>query len=460
MASNTGIYMPPLADCWTMPVEELEEHLDRMTAELLELTGNTEETVSDDFGQSAEQSDVPALGPPQTITRLSLQQLLNIDSFWQVLGVEVNADFPEIRTAYKQMARIYHPDKGGSARTMAYLSMILEVLTTRELRAEYMQKGGESFKATFAQAPEIIILAPLVNEGFLKGLMKKQGAHEVTIGKFPLVEYLEAITHNNPKQYAYKECALARSLDVGLRLTGKAPEYPILSLPRIVRNAAFMGTGLVELDLPASHGQQICKYARMHKLPRDVLEAAFGNHDNIKGFRNRAEFQEAGLAPGRVKQACNLLGYGSGCKDFLKEQEMVRLPALLGRLKMEIAAVRRHMVRECPGNWKEALLKRERWELTLLSVHCQLGERRDLALCEENLPLDTPCRGYLGDSISVIPGPTFNSDEFCKRMEQLGIYVTIKAARRLPQAHGSHDERQGLVERSVREGEEASLSTP
>ncbi|CAE8638978.1 unnamed protein product [Polarella glacialis] len=235
------------------------------------------------------------------ITRLTMQEFLAMPSFWSVLGVEIDAEILVVKKAFLKMARIYHPDKGGCHRTMSFLTRVVEVLTDRVLRARYMEFGETLFKSPFANDRDINTTAPLVNVGFLKQLMKMQGAHEVTIGKFPFVEYLEAIIKNNVEQYAYKECALAQALGVRLRLTGKAPQYPILSLPRIVRNAAFKGTGLVELDLPASHGQQIYKYARQHGLPLDMLEAAFGNHEKIKGFRNSTEFQEAGMAPGKVK---------------------------------------------------------------------------------------------------------------------------------------------------------------
>ncbi|CAE8738575.1 unnamed protein product, partial [Polarella glacialis] len=355
---DAGISMPSLKSCWTMPVEELEEHFDGMMAAYMDMTIDDaeQEEFSEHPGPSEEPWDVPrAVGP---------------------------------MPAYNE---VDHAGVPGCHRTMSFLTRVVEVLTDRVLRARYMEFGETLFKSPFANDRDINTTAPLVNVGFLKQLMKMQGAHEVTIGKFPFVEYLEAIIKNNVEQYAYKECALAQALGVRLRLTGKAPQYPILSLPRIVRNAAFKGTGLVELDLPASHGQQIYKYARQHGLPLDMLEAAFGNH------------------------------------DFLQELCMARLPNTLGKLKKQIAQERSHMVKHCPSKWKEALLQRERWELTLLSVHCQIGERRDLELCESNLPEDTPCRGYLGDSISVIPGPTFDSKEYCNRMALSGIYVTIKA---------------------------------
>jgi hypothetical protein len=329
-----------------------------------------EDTEEEEEPEEHETRPPRALGAAPPIIRLSLSDFIDMPSFWCVLGVDVGAAIPLCKKAFYIMARIYHPDKGGCHRTMAYLSMVCEVLTSPDQRARYMEDGDGAFKSPFGHGMGVTVTAPLINRGFLKQLMKMEGAQEVTIGRFAFFEYLEVIVENNMNEYTYVECGLARGLGAKLRLTGKAPQYPILSLPRIVRNAAFMGTGLVELDIPASHGQQICKYARVHKLPATMLEAAFGSHDNIKGFRCSTAFQEAGMKPGKVKQICNLLGYGSGCAELLKELGMIRLPSTLGKLKKEIANVRSHMVKHCPAQWKQALLQRERWELTLLSVHC------------------------------------------------------------------------------------------
>lgn len=92
-----------------------------------------------------------------------------------------------------------------------------------------MRQGGDSFKSPSeqpgpsGQGVDITVLAPPINIGFLKDLMKMQGTHEVAIGRFPFIEYLEAILSKCPKQYTYKECLLARALRVKLRLTGNAP---------------------------------------------------------------------------------------------------------------------------------------------------------------------------------------------------------------------------------------------
>jgi hypothetical protein len=85
----------------------------------------------------------------------------------------------------------------------------------------------------------------------------------------------------------YDESALAQALGLRLRLIGKGDEIPAYCGPRLVRFAAFVGSGLLELDIPASHGQQIYKYAVRHGIieHHPVLEQAFGSSEKIKSFR-------------------------------------------------------------------------------------------------------------------------------------------------------------------------------
>lgn len=44
------------------------------------------------------------------------------EAWWQVLGVPQNADADTIQTAYRQLAKEHHPDKGGSDAAMARIN--------------------------------------------------------------------------------------------------------------------------------------------------------------------------------------------------------------------------------------------------------------------------------------------------------------------------------------------------
>ena len=88
----------------------------------------------------------------------------------------------------------------------------------------------------------------------------------------------------------------------------------MLAQPRVVRFAGFTAMGLIELDFPASHGQQLLKYAVRHQLPCDTLRLAYGGTAAVNAFRRRPEL---GVSPLQVKRITNLLGYGNNGKEWL-----------------------------------------------------------------------------------------------------------------------------------------------
>jgi hypothetical protein len=45
-----------------------------------------------------------------------------------------------------------------------------------------------------------------------------------------------------------------------------------------------MGMKLIELDFPASHGQQLHKYAKKHGVRAPTLEEAFGSTECVRPF--------------------------------------------------------------------------------------------------------------------------------------------------------------------------------
>ena len=143
----------------------------------------------------------------------------------------------------------------------------------------------------------------------------------------------------------YYECELANRLQVPMRLTGRGQRWPLYSYPRLARYAFFTGTGLAELDFPASHGQQFLKYARRHNLSHRTLELAFGSTEAIYEFRRTAC---PALPATAVKSACNLLAYGSGLADWRKAHRMAGIPPALQALKDELTTARTHMASHAP----------------------------------------------------------------------------------------------------------------
>lgn len=69
---------------------------------------------------------------------------LEMADLYSVLGVSRSADTSEIRTAYKQLAKEHHPDKGGDSEKFKELSQAHEVLSDPERRKMYDMTGNTS----------------------------------------------------------------------------------------------------------------------------------------------------------------------------------------------------------------------------------------------------------------------------------------------------------------------------
>ena len=274
-----------------------------------------------------------------------------------------------------------------------------------------------------------------------------QGAYDVNIGSRPLVDYFKAVLEidGGTIEFLYEECKLANALDAKLRLVPTPGECPFYSTPRVVRNACFMGADVAELDFPASHGQQMYKYARQRDLPRRVLEEAFGDTDKIAAFRAKPSH---GLPASLVKSISNMLVYGAGRKKLAATE----LSEDLRKLKGEIGRVRESMWEHAPETWRAAVAQRKHPKLTMCSIYCQLGERRDLDKVAYKMGGD--CYGYLGDSV-LTDGRDHTA--FCAEMARDGIYVTVKKFPRTPDEYfellrdeGHVFSRDALTKRQVR----------
>ena len=62
---------------------------------------------------------------------------LDGDLHYKVLGVSVRASDAEIKTAYRNQARLHHPDKGGDAQKFGAVQAAWEVLSDKEKRRTY-----------------------------------------------------------------------------------------------------------------------------------------------------------------------------------------------------------------------------------------------------------------------------------------------------------------------------------
>lgn len=76
-------------------------------------------------------------------------------TFYDVLGVPRDASVAEIRRAYREKARLYHPDLGGDPETMKLLNIAYETLTRRRTEYDRALAAAEAEAARqLAQAPK------------------------------------------------------------------------------------------------------------------------------------------------------------------------------------------------------------------------------------------------------------------------------------------------------------------
>ena len=89
--------------------------------------------------------------------------------FYKILGVTPNASFEEIRTAYRKLARKYHPDlnPGNPYAEEAFkiINVAYEVLKNPEQRKkfDFLRAYGVNFQNPFARNPTEIELDELMN---------------------------------------------------------------------------------------------------------------------------------------------------------------------------------------------------------------------------------------------------------------------------------------------------------
>jgi curved DNA-binding protein CbpA len=58
-------------------------------------------------------------------------------SFYSILGISESATLAEIKTAYREKTKLYHPDKGGSKELFQLINAAWQTLSDPDKRARY-----------------------------------------------------------------------------------------------------------------------------------------------------------------------------------------------------------------------------------------------------------------------------------------------------------------------------------
>ena len=83
-----------------------------------------------------------------TPPRLTLHEMMQ-RGFYELFDCRSGAATRTITRRFNELAKTYHPDKGGSAVTFRYLRMAAEVLKKPDLRAEYDANGKGRWTKAF-----------------------------------------------------------------------------------------------------------------------------------------------------------------------------------------------------------------------------------------------------------------------------------------------------------------------
>jgi len=70
---------------------------------------------------------------------------MNIDNYYEILGVEENASQDDIKKKYRKLAKENHPDIGGNEEKFKKISTAYDVLGDDQKRQQYDQERKNPF---------------------------------------------------------------------------------------------------------------------------------------------------------------------------------------------------------------------------------------------------------------------------------------------------------------------------
>jgi DnaJ family protein A protein 2 len=108
---------------------------------------------------------------------------VNTTKFYEALGVPKDANEQDIRKAYRNLARIHHPDRGGDPEKFKEISRAHEVLTDQKKRQLYDQHGEEGVDGNGPSEGPSDIFDVIFGQGKQRGQRQQKRGEDVL---FPL----------------------------------------------------------------------------------------------------------------------------------------------------------------------------------------------------------------------------------------------------------------------------------
>lgn len=283
--------------------------------------------------------------------------------YYNILGVPKSATYEEIRKAYRKLAKIKHPDKGGNEKEFQELQQAYDVLSDENKRKIYDKYGEEGLKEGRDTDTEGMDIFDILNGGGRRRGKRKTKSilqnfdvslEDIYLGKDKIFEI--------SRYRICKKCKGSGSKNPDANTTcpsckGKGFKVIIQRLPMGMiqtqqQCSECNGEGYVIKDsdkCPNCKGQKVAKESKMIKISLDK-GAPDGKRYTFKGEADEIPDYE----PGDVVVEINIKKHNKFIRkgaDLLYKADITLLEALAG-FKMEITHLdgRKIVIKTAPGD--------------------------------------------------------------------------------------------------------------
>jgi curved DNA-binding protein len=160
---------------------------------------------------------------------------------YHTLGIDKSATQEDIKKAYRKLASIHHPDKGGDTSTFQKIQAAYEILSNPQKRADYDNPQG--FSSGFSQGfPGGFQFNAQGFEDFFQGFFKNQGQNfnqqRHQIFKTTLIVTLEQVHFGGGQTIQIQTNTGVKTIDV--EIPKGIPEGGQIKLPNIIDNGILI----------------------------------------------------------------------------------------------------------------------------------------------------------------------------------------------------------------------------